>query len=137
MIFLNVDGEFLTEREPKHIRETWRDEVDYIDSVRAAEGWLNLFEVDCALLDNRQPSAIVERIAYLVNRLPKPARQEWDGAIRRVLDFGYEVEDVETTAGDSEFTTVEVPLSHQIVLSAANLGCEIRLTLYRNNIQQK
>jgi hypothetical protein len=72
--------------------------------------------------DPRNADAAIRRLARLIAKLPKPARQLWNQASKRVFNVGFQ--------GGFRPQTLETEITSAAVEAAAGLGASIAVTIY-------
>jgi hypothetical protein len=122
--FLNVDLEILSDQKLVQLERALAGNVEVLRSERAGKYWVTLVEIE-PLLPDQDAEKLVFRYTELIDALNSFARSELDAAIKRTLDFGYEL--LDASSGSSE-----IGFSEAVVERAARFGCMLKTTLYAN-----
>ena len=118
--FLNVDLEVKSRKDLRPLVEALGREVLPLQEGRLGRRyWIRL---ELARRAPKSPVDAIRRFCHLVSKLPAEVRELWDGASVRELDIGIQ-------AGE-EPAAAEWVLDPDALKEAANLGAQIRITVY-------
>jgi hypothetical protein len=116
--FLNVDVDVFS-----------RTPLDFLVAAFGGEVLVNYvgregrrYSAHFSLYEPRNADAAIRRLAQLITKLPRPARQLWNQASKRVFNVGFQ----------SGFRTqsLETEISSAAVEAAARLGASVTVTIY-------
>jgi hypothetical protein len=118
--FLNIDLEIITSEEPTHLLNDFGQHGLILFSGPVESGYLRTVEV---LGESNTSESVMSAFVILFKRLSDLGKAEWQNALKREFNFGYEVDDLEAR--------VELSVSPDFVAFVATHQASLGVTIYR------
>lgn len=119
--FLNVDLELITKVDPTHLKKDFGNGITILFSGPGDGDYLTTGEIAEFFEDEL---SVLQEYERIFSKLSPEGKREWNQAIKREFNFGYETE----TTPDR----VEISFSEEVLASLKRLDGSFGITVYNN-----